>query len=191
MDKNCPCRLWTARLVTSGCLLMGHVLCKGPLSTTARRAWVLSGHRGTAHLHTPPQGQAGGTLHPPPTAVRLRNPSCPSGSGFGFRIGEAALMWGGVWELCCAGPVCHTPLTTHIPLGILTALNFFFLFSPELRQEEEKDVFSLFFLLSLLYLSDLSLWEDTPMLNLCENIDSKNFHFHVHFSPAYKKWVIQ
>lgn len=27
MDKNCPCRLWTVTLVTSGCLLMGTCPC--------------------------------------------------------------------------------------------------------------------------------------------------------------------
>lgn len=117
-------------------------------------------------------------------------PPVPRAVGLDSGLGK--LLWCGVVSDSCAVlALCATLLTTHTPLGILTALNFFFLFSPELRQEEEKDVFSLFFLLSLLYLSDLSLWKDTPMLNLCENIDSKNFHFHVHFSPAYKKWVIQ
>lgn len=35
---------------------------------------------------------------------------------------------------------------------------FFFFFSPELRHEEEKNVFSLSLLLSLRYLSGLSVW---------------------------------
>lgn len=104
-------------------------------------------------------------------------PPVPRGVALGSEWGSCFdVGWCLTAVLCCsaeqAGPVCHTPLATHIPLGILT-LNFFFLFPPELRQEEEKDVFSLFFLLSLLYFSGLSAWKDTQMLNLYENIDTK------------------
>lgn len=64
--------------------------------------------------------------------------------------------------LCQVGPTCQTPLSTQTPLGILTSFKcfgvVFFFFSPELRHEEEKDVFSLSLLLSLCYLSGLSVW---------------------------------
>lgn len=47
---------------------------------------------------------------------------------------------------------------TH-SLGDSDSFEFpFFFFSPELRQEEEKDVLRFFLLLSLLYLSGLSVW---------------------------------
>lgn len=83
--------------------------------------------------------------------VVWRTPSCPSGSRFGFRTGEAALSWSCVSAtgaaLCCGDALCQvalcaqTPLSTQAPLGLLTSLKCFgfgVLFPPELRHKEVK-----------------------------------------------------
>lgn len=90
MDKDCPCRLWTVTLVTSGCLLMGSCPCvSDPYQQLHGQPefWVST----SPHQHT--DRQLALCILLPDLSAAL--PSL--WESVWVQSWEAALMWGCVW----------------------------------------------------------------------------------------------